>query len=215
MAESAAKKARSESAAAASLGLTTSEQAAHSANDVLGAAADALLGTRSRDGDLNDTIMAPNGQRVRLSQFLDQEYFAEDHTSIFAKDPGEYLKEPDADCMYVWPAKNDPQLFARIRSGLYEPVSTDELRDDCALPVTTHTVPGIQNEDGTPKRLVAVYDLCLMRVPQKAVQRLYKWPAFQAAMRTAQNVPFERLREAVEKESRGRATAVMSRKVDL
>jgi hypothetical protein len=207
------RKARFESPAAASL----SEQAAKGANDILSASVDALQGRMCGQHDnepLNDTIMNPNGQQVRLTQFIDHDYFAEDHTSIFAKDPGEYMKEPSADCMYVWPAKSDPQLFARVRAGSYRPVGTDELRDDCALPVTTHTVPGIANEDGSPKRLVAVYDLCLMEVQPKAVKKLYKWPAFEAALRTKQNLPFEKLRQDIERLSRGTATAVMDSKVE-
>jgi hypothetical protein len=156
---------------------------------------------------------------VKLSTFVDHEYLAEDHTSIFAKDPATYLREPDPDCMYVWPAKADPHLFARIRGGSYRPVSTGELRDDCALPVTTHTVAGIVHDepqpDGSvkavPTSMVAVYDLVLMEVSPQAVKRFYRWPQYQAALRTAQNLPFEQLRQQIEQESRGRATAAMTR----
>ncbi len=229
-----AAKARSQSPAAASVGAapspsastmqtqrpSLSESAAKQGNDILDHAL-AGMGFGNRDknaqpaGDFDDVVMTPNGGQVSLRQFLDHDYIAEDHSSIFARDPGTYIKEPDPDAMYVWPAKADAHLYAHIRSGRYIAVGFDELREDCELPVTTHTVPGIVNDDGLPTRLVAVYDLILMKVPPKAVKRLYRWHAYQALLKTKQNLPFEQLRDWIHQESRGLATVEMRSKVEL
>lgn len=208
------------SPAAASL----SEQAVTGQQDILDRRLAELRSDMARDyglggAPIDDVIMNPNGQRVRLTEIVDHEYIAEVHSSIFAGDPAEYLEAPNPDCMYAWPAKDDPHLFARVRDGSYRFVETKELRADCKLPVATHTVPGITAKDPdtgveTPRRLVAVYDLVLVEVQPRAVKRLYKAHAFQAAMRTKMNMPFEALRKRVEKESGGYATATMTQKVE-
>jgi hypothetical protein len=48
-----------------------------------------------------------------------------------------------------------------------------------------------------------------MEVSPKAVKRLYRAPALQAALRTKANLPFQRLRQGIESLSHGTATAVM------
>jgi hypothetical protein len=202
---------------------TLSEQAVSGVNDILDRRLAELGLDRERQYGqggqaFDDVIMNPNGQKVSLSAILDHDYIAEDHHSIFADEPSTYLIAPNPDCMYVWAAKGDAKLFARIRSGAYRPVGTDELRDDTALPVTTHTVPGITHKvelpDGKvieePRRLVACYDVVLMEVQPRAVKQFYKWPAFQAALRTRGNVPFERFKKKVEQDSRGYATAELT-----
>lgn len=205
---------------------TLSEQGVSSVNSILDARLAELGLDRERQygqggQQFDDIIMNPNGQKVHLAQILDHDYIAEDHSSIYA-DSDKYLIAPNPDCMYVWAAKNDAKLFARIRSGSYRPVGTDELKDDCDLPVTTHTVPGITHKvevpDGKgsyqtieePRRLVACYDVLLMEVQPKAVKALYKWPSFQAMLRTKQNLPFERFKKRVEDESKGYASATLT-----
>lgn len=223
----------------AAASLTLSEQATNSVNDILDKRLAELGLDRARQygaggQPLDDVIMNPNGEKVHIAQFMDHEYIAEDHHSIFADPPETYLVAPNPDCMYVWADKKDPKLFARIRSGGYRPVGTDELRDDTDLPVTTHTVPGITHKvevpykaevpDGKggttvieevrlveePRRLVACYDVVLMEVQPSAVKRWYKWPAFQAMLRTKGNLPFQALKKRIEQESHGYATAEMT-----
>lgn len=143
-------------------------------------------------------IVNPNGARVPVAQFIDHLYLQEDHTSMFA-DVHKYMKDPKADCMYVWAAQKDPNTFGKIRSHAYRPVQMDEIRDDTPLPVETHVISG--------EKYVAVYDLILMEVPPGAVKRLYKTREAQAAIRTAQNLPFKNLKQRIEQESGGYATA--------
>jgi hypothetical protein len=50
----------------------------------------------------------------------------------------------------------------------------------------------------------------LMEVQPRAVKQLYKWPSFQAMLRTKQNLPFAKLKKYVEQESNGYATAEMT-----
>ena len=205
---------------------TISEQAVSSVNSILDQRLAELGLDRERQygqggQQFDDIIMNPNGQKVSLTQILDHDYIAENHSSIYAESE-KYLIAPNPDCMYVWAAKNDAKLFGRIRSGAYRPVGTDELRDDCDLPVTTHTVPGITHkveipdgEGGTriieePRRLVACYDVLLMEVQPRAVKQLYKWPTFQAMLKTKQNLPFEKFRKRVEQESKGYASAELT-----
>ena len=204
---------------------TLSEQGVSSVNSIL----DARLAELGLDRDrqygqggqqFDDIIMNPNGQKVHLAQILDHDYIAEDHSSIYAESD-KYLIAPNPDCMYVWAAKTDAKLFARIRSGAYRAVGTDELKDDCDLPVTTHTVPGITHKVEVPdgkggfqvieesRRLVACYDVLLMEVQPRAVKSLYKWPSFQAMLRTKQNLPFEKFRRRVEEISKGYASATL------
>lgn len=205
---------------------TLSEQGVSSVNSILDARLAELGLDRERQYGqggqaFDDIIMNPNGQKVHLAQILDHDYIAEDHSSIYA-DSDKYLIAPNPDCMYVWAAKTDAKLFARIRSGSYRPVGTDELKDDCDLPVTTHTVPGITHKvevpDGKggtqvieePRRLVACYDVLLMEVSPRAVKSLYKWPSFQAMLRTKQNLPFEKFKKRVEAVSGGFASAELT-----
>lgn len=212
------------SPAAASL----SQQAVESANrhidarmEELRTEVDRKLGMGGQP-QLDDVIINPNGQQVHIAQFADNDFIAEDHSSMFATDPNTYLVAPNPECLYVWPAKNDPRLFARLRAGQYRPVETSELREDCILPITTHTVPGItkivKNEDGTetemPRRLVACYDVILMEVQPRAVKQLYRWPAFQAALRTRAQLPFQQLKKRLEEGTGGKVTAQMTMRSD-
>lgn len=150
-------------------------------------------------------VVNPNGTVVPIETYLEHLYVASDHSSIFA-DPARFMKEPKKDCMYVWASKGDPKMFGRIRSHRYRPVTADELRDDTDLPIETHTVSG-------DTKFVACYDVVLMEVPPQAVKELFKAREAQAAMRTATHVPFQNLKQQIESDSHGLATAEASFKV--
>lgn len=162
---------------------------------------------RNLGGNDNDAgwVTVPGGQIANLQQYLDHTYYAEDHSSIFA-DPAKYMKEVKPDCMYVWASIKDPKTFGKKRSGLYRAVLAEEIRDDTELPIETHTIAGEQ--------YVGCWDVVLFEVPADAVKRLYKWREAQAVLRTAHNLPFEKLKKRIEQESGGAATAEVSIKVD-
>lgn len=154
---------------------------------------------RANDAD-SMVIQNPNGAQVRVAQFLDHAYLQTDDGSIFA-DPHRYLKHVKEDCMYSWPSQKDPATMAKIRSGAYRPVEMDEIREDTDIPIETHVIAG--------QKYVAVYDVILVEVQPAAVKRLYRSREAQAALRTAQGLPFQNLKNRVEQESGGIVTAEM------
>lgn len=169
-----------------------SQQGADEANRAVNARRDDPRGAR--------ITVLPNGQRVRLDDVVDPEYLQGDHSSIFA-DPSKYIAEEfyDAEAMYVWPVKDDPKMFGKIRSSMYEPVPIEHINQDTELPIETHVSAGIN--------LVCCYDLALMKVPPAAVKRLYKWRESLALARTNSHEAFSELRNRVRNASGGNIDA--------
>lgn len=145
-------------------------------------------------------IILPNSTRQPLEQYIEHAYSAGDHSSIFA-DVHRFMAEPKPGCMYVWAAKDSPRTWGFIRSERYRPVESHELADACDLPVTSNEVGG--------KKWVQCYDVLLMEVNPRAVRELYEKHRAQAALKTASHEPFRNLKQQVEGESRGLATASM------
>ena len=175
---------------------TLSEQAARTAN--------AAYKTQ-KDEPKGAITVLPGGRKATVSQFLDHNYHPGNHTSVFA-DPHKFMKVVNPTSRYVWASKSEPGTFAKIRSGRYVPVKKEDIRDDTDVPIETHKMAG--NE------YVAIYDVLLMEVPERAVYELFGYPEAQAVLRTARNQAFNQLRDTVEGETGGYGTAESSFKLD-
>lgn len=175
---------------------TLSEQAARTANDAY---------KSQREEAKGETVVLPGGRKASVSQFLDHKYHPGNHTSVFA-DAHKFMKVVNPNSRYVWAAKSEPGTFAKIRSGKYRPVEKEEIRDDTDVPIETHKMAG--------KEYVAIYDVLLMEVPERAVYELFGYPEAQAVLKTVRNQAFDRFKTTVEGESGGTVTAESSFRVD-
>lgn len=97
------------------------------------------------------------------------------------EDPSKYMKEIEKGWTYAWP-KNDRYLKARLRSGDYQLVDPEELREDCDLPVEVKKISG--------EEVVQVGDLILVKVPPAANDRLYKSRAVLGLLNAHNNVAY-------------------------
>jgi hypothetical protein len=131
-----------------------------------------------RDNAPESLVVLPGGITRNLYDVVDAEFIPGNHRSIF-QEPEDYLKAPEPGFHYVWAASKDEQTFANVRAGYYEPVDLDEIRDDTAVPISTHKIGSTE--------YVAIRDLILMKVSPRAWRQLYKAREDQAIMRTARN----------------------------
>src|ERR1700722_4454993 len=117
------------SAAAQSLlgGPDHGQQAATSAQQAFNKRRDELNrgGNTNTNGMGEGIVVLPQGGFARVSDYLDHDYIAANHSS-FSPEPSRFMEDPDPECMYVWAAKSDKHTFARIRSHMYEPVTPEE-----------------------------------------------------------------------------------------
>jgi hypothetical protein len=103
--------------------------------------------------------------------------------------PEVYMKEVEKGWAYSW-AKDDRYLKARLRSGDYQLVDQEELRDDCSVAVEIKTVAG--------EEVVKVGDLILVKVPPEANDRLYKHKAILGLLNATGHTAFSQLQSAAE-----------------
>lgn len=156
---------------------------------------------KSVEGAAPDGLVPmPGGTIARLADIIDHDYVPEDHTSIF-NSVEQYLKHPMPGAQYCWAAKDDPNTYGRERRKEYRRVGYDEIREDCALPLTTHM--------GPTGEYCCVYDLVLMEMPPEVVKKKRRWPAQGALLRTVRGVPFQKMKDHVTDFSGGAVRAEM------
>lgn len=176
-----------------------SAQAAEGAQEAFDDNTAVTRDTSARSGAM---VALPGGKLRDAAEYYDDaEYFAEDHSSIFA-DPHAYMKEVKPGHLYVWAAKADPHTLARKRAGHYRAVGKEELREDTALPIETHTMAGGE--------YVACYDVLLFEVNPSSVKRLYKKREADAVLRSANALPFRTFKDNLRNRSGGLVSAQLT-----
>jgi hypothetical protein len=111
-------------------------------------------------------VMMPGGALHDASEYLGNSYLTEDHTSILSK-PEQFIAHPKPGYHYGWAKVESSDTGSFIRSNKYEYVQEEDLIDDCQLPYETHKTP-------KGKEFIQVYDVCLVAIPPKVWEGLYK-----------------------------------------
>jgi hypothetical protein len=136
----------------------------------------------------NMVVGAPRRTVEEQIKLISQTYLPRAVETVF-ECPELYMKEVEKGWAYSWP-KDDKYLKARLRSGDYQLVDPEELRDDCSLAVEVKKIAG--------EEVVKVGDLILVKVPPEANDRLYKGKAILGLLNATGHTAFSHLQRAAE-----------------
>jgi hypothetical protein len=102
----------------------------------------------------------------------------------FVDRPERILKEPDPTAHYGWARKDDPEVKGKLRSGQYEAVYIDEIKEDNDAAISVSE--DVMTERG-PNKLVLWHGLMLIRIPSRTWMRDYEEPALMSVARLTQH----------------------------
>jgi len=152
-------------------------------------------------------MMLANGKRPMVTLPFGKQQPLDKYTGIrvlpftknpFMDNPSVLLKDPDPTAHYGFAKRDDPGVRGKLRSGSYEPVYIDELKEDTEAAIyVSEDVPRetkkkdpetgqILTERGV-SQLILWHGLQLIRIPHKTWMTEYEEPALMSAARLAQH----------------------------
>ena len=159
-------------------------------------------------------MMLANGKRPMITFPFGKQQPLDKYTGIrvlpfkknpFVDDPSVILESPDPTAHYGFAKRDDPTVRGKLRSGAYEPVYIDELKEDTEAGIfASEDVPVIRDKTGRIVRkelrdpdtkeiltergvsqLVMWHGLQLVKIPHKTWMTEYEEPALMSAARLA------------------------------
>lgn len=161
----------------------------------------------------------PFGRQVDATNFISMAYDLQQNWWL--DKPEKIIQHPEAGFHYAWPKLDDPGTRAKIRAGKYVLVRMKEVDPHTSAEIETHKGTDY-NEKDPGSALVKWYGHVLVKISEKAYKELYEAPVARAVSRVAgrdnsfseNRFVGEGFQAAVEQESRGLATASVTREQD-
>lgn len=121
-------------------------------------------------------VVMPGGRVVSAVEYLKNNFRAQKQANTFAdvdEHPERYLKEHRPGYRYIWVSPKDPDSLARIRSGRYQEVDADNMKDESELPYVSGAGHAAKHTHKGPRNTVEIYDVRLCAVSPKAWEECF------------------------------------------